>query len=467
MRKGFSHRFVNTGDGFESSFEFQNISPYLIPLSDAIIEQDPNILEKFIKHLNKSKKLIDIEITKQTELISSLHDTIDYPVESDFLIPEKNETNKDIRRILLFLIQKIQKYNVLCLKERIDTIDKHRIFLHSFQPLILHLLDKGIPVILKISRILSPQDRTLFSFQKLNNLKLTFLKRVANKYYLLIQLVPPPFRSQSSNQMFFHQIVNTGLLSRKTSTTYFPELPEEHLLHIFLKSNFSPLIKEGLYPILNIENNSDFIKSWIDLATIVLAEYDKTEDQDRAQTIAILAMRFFFSITYPLFYPNITNSQNLFEKMEKFSEKTPNNIGILKKFIPKNFGDKPIKEMFNKDDISKEPTGWLKVAEFQICPVDAAFCIVKAHESLSLMAVLISSNANHPSEVPDFMDKMPGFDDIFDLWLSLLAVSSMSDPLRLWNFINKYTNLPGFTGRILSSIAYFEASVTQFVQDDN
>jgi len=465
MNKANGRFFIETGEGFPSSFDFKALSSFLIAIPDAVVSQEPQIFEMVHQHLKKSKNLIEKEINKLEESISSLYQSLDHDVAQDFLIPDANDTNNFPRKFLLFCIEEIRRYNTLSIKERIESMDERRVLLYAFLPLLDFLLESKIAVAVKISRLLSATDRTVFSCNRLSTSRLTVLKRLANKHYLYVQLVPPPFRSDTLNYEFFDNLINTGVSLRKSGTTYFPELPEEALLHVFLKSNKSPIVREGLLPF--DENNIDpvSIKTWIDQATIILAEYDRTEDVNRAQTVAIFAMRFLFTILHPLLYPKSSYSQELVQRFVEFKKKTPIEIGILPKYVPEDCLNMPIAHYFSKDDISKEPISWLQQAQYHVCPIDAAFCIVKAHESLSLMAVLRATNSSHPSEVPDFMNKMPGFDDIFEVWLSLLSVCELQDPVRLYSFINNFSILPGFTGRLLSSFAYYEASLTQFLKD--
>ena len=108
--------------------------------------------------------------------------------------------------------------------------------------------------------------------------------------------------------------------------------------------------------------------------------------------------------------------------------------------------------------MASAPVEWFRNASIQVTPIDAAYSIVKVHEAISVMAVLRSTSVEKNE---DFRDKMPGFDDIFEIWLSLLATSDVFDPKQLLTFIDKYSILPGFSARIMSHLAYFEASLMQ------
>ncbi|KAK8837677.1 hypothetical protein M9Y10_036212 [Tritrichomonas musculus] len=148
-------------------------------------------------------------------------------------------------------------------------------------------------------------------------------------------------------------------------------------------------------------------------------------------------------------------------KMEEFAKQTPEQIGILPKYVPLQCRGKPVRAMFEVDSIARAPVEWLNNAIHHVCPIDAAYCIVKVHESLSVMAVLRATSEKADSGVEDFVEKMPGFDDIFEIWLSLLCVSGIPQPQKLMNFISVYSHLPGFTARVMASIAYLEASLCQ------
>ena len=83
------------------------------------------------------------------------------------------------------------------------------------------------------------------------------------------------------------------------------------------------------------------------------------------------------------------------------------------------------------------------------------------------MCVLRAAKANHPSEVENFMDKMPGFDDIFEIWMAMMSACNLRDPFCILRHVMKYSNLPGYKGRLMSAITYLEASITQFQEENH
>ena len=349
-------------------------------------------------------------------------------------------------------------------------LQNQREILTAMIPLIDYLLQHPIPVAVKTSRLMSPADKTPYVYVQPLLKKLLGLRRKANMMYLQVQLMPPPFRSKHMNREYLNKLLDEASQQKKVGTTYFPELKDEDFLCLLFSHPLSPLLKEGLYPIAEEEElTPEFLKKWIDQATVSLAEFVLTEDLDRADLIAILLERFIFTVTYPKLLVEPTEEskrKDLEQKMMKFSKKTPREIGINLSYVMDGYEDRPVSDLFNIDDISRAPLEWLSEMDFHICPIDSAFCLAKAHEALSMMCVLRKAKASHPSEVKDFMEKMPGFDDIFELWIALLSVSGLPDPFRTLNNIDKYSKLQGFTGRILSSIAYLEASVMQLAQEE-
>ena len=463
MYKGGAQHFINSGEGFISNFDFKFLKTYLMPISDEILSQDPNLPNQIIHHLQKANGVLNRELPKIIENINSLKLLMEHDCLEDFILPIRNDINFYQRMVLRFIIKKITKYNKINAKDRLDFVESQKNLVEGMIELTAYLIQNLLPISIRIQRIISPKDRTIYSINQISALKLSSLRRIANKYYLYIQLVPPPFRSSTLNKQFFIDLIDSVV--RKPETTYFNELPGEIDLNIFLQLPQSPLVKENIFPYQGT-NNPDEVKEWIDLATVIMAEFIQTEDEDKASTIAIFMTRFLFNVTYPLLYPkNNLNLNNLNKKMEKFRNRTPIDIGILKKYIPKDCFDKPVFEMFEIDTVGKAPIEWLRLAEIQLCPIDAAYCIVKAHESLSIMAILREMSLKPSKDPIDFAEKMPGFDDIFEVWLAFLSSSSLGDPKQLMLFVNDYSKLPGFSARVLASIAYLEASLTQLEQE--
>ena len=466
MRRGNTAIFMKTGEGYKGKGDFKMLKEYLMPISDSVLSQDPQISDQIRHHLQKANTVLKRELPNVRKTIANLIEQTDHDCNEDFNIPKKNPVIAKHIRILRFLINELSDLNRVALNERIRALDEQCYLIESMTDLTQFLLDTNKSISVRIQRVVNPRDRTLYMCNQKNQVRLSNLRRAANREYIVIQLAPPPFRSGAKNKMFLDSIIDNAV--RKPETTYFSEVKGESDLEIFLgMEEKSPLIKEGIVPYQG-GTSPDEVKEWVDLATVSMAEFDETEDEDRAAMIAIICTRYLFVSTYPLLYPpRSPTADSLNKKMEKFRNRTPRDIGILLKYVPKELVDEPCYKIFEYDDMAKEPVKWMREAEFQLTPMDAAWCVVKAHECLSVMCVkremANKGKENYTSE--EYAEKMPGFDDIFEMWRGFLASCDLGDPRQLLNFINDYSRLPGFTARILASIAYLEASVGQLEEE--
>ena len=466
MRRGSTAQFMKTGEGYNGRGDFNELKRYLIPISDSVLSQDPHIWGQIQHHLDKANQVLKKELPNVVNNIQELVNQSDHNCVDDFVLPPSNPVIRKSLTKLRFLIDQITELNRITLNERIIVLQEQRELMESMIELTQFLLDTHKAVSIRIQRIVNPRDRTVYLCNQKNQVLLSALRRAANREYIIVQLAPPPFRSNTHNKSFLDYIIDNA--QRKPETTYFSELKAENDLCVLLQMpEKSPLIKEGIWP-YEYETNPESVKDWIDQATVAVAEYDLTEDEDRASTIAMLCERFLFVATYPLLYPPISPTHDsLLRKMEKFKNRTPRDIGILLKYVPPELVDEPAYKIFEYDDMAKEPVTWMREAEFQTTPIDAAWCVVKAHECLSIMCVkremTNKGKTSYTSE--EYAEKMPGFDDIFEMWRAFLSSCDLGDPRQLLNFINDYSRLPGFTARILASIAYLEASVGQLEEE--
>ena len=469
MRKDVARHFLETGEGFTTNYDFHKLSEYLQVIPDAVVAQCPHLERLVIRQLTSAKNIVLQELPKLNDSREDLYFSEEIEI-GDMILPERNVLNYFQLAEIKYLKTEIDKYKEESIKFRATMLEHQREILTAILPLIEFLLKNPIPVSIKTSRLMSPADRTAYVYQKPVMKRLLGIRRYTNQLYLQVQLIPPPFRSKHLNRDYLNKFLDLGEQQKKTGTTYFPELPNEDFLHTFFSQPAFPLGKEGIFPISEEEEMTpEFIKKWIDDATVCIAAFVLTEDLDRADLIAIILERFLFSVTYPKLFPEPTEEakrKDLEKKMMKFSQKTPREIGINLSYVMEGYEDRPVTDLFNIDNISRAPLDWLAEMDFHVCPIDSAFCLAKAHEALSMMCVLRKAKASHPSEVSDFMEKMPGFDDIFEMWLALLSVSGLPDPFRTLHNLDKYSKLPGFTGRLLSSIAYLEASIMQLAQGE-
>lgn len=469
MKREVAQQFMKTGGTFQSEYNFKKLSQYLIPIPDQCLLQEPEC-ENYVKRVLKSvHNLLINEIPKINESTDILN-TLDAEFQEEaFEIPESDRFNYFLVAEMTYIRQKIDKYLKLSIDLRHEILNNKIELLKAMLPLLNYINNNPMPIMIKASRLLSPADRTSFVFSRQPLRRLNFLRKKISDIMYELHYTPKPFRSNSRNINFVNNLIDEGLSSKKTGTTYFPELVNEYGLLDFFQMPQSPLAKELLWPIPEEnELSSDFIRQWIDNATVSVAAFVKTEDVNRADIIAILLQRFIFNALYPKIYPSPT-IQNRLEKYAKnvsvMRKKTPKDFGIKLKYVKQGYEDRPITDLFSIDEVSKAPIEWINSANFAITPIDIAYIFAKAHESLSMMCVLRASNANHASEVENFMDKMPGFDDIIEIWMAMMCSCDIPDPFRLMLYVQEFSNLPGFKGRLMSAVSYFEASIIQIEQE--
>lgn len=463
MRRGTTAQFMKTGEGYSGPGDFHVLKQYLIPISDNALAQDPQMCESIKHHLEKATKIITREHEKIVSTLSILREQLDHDCHEDYGIPDRNCLNWYDLIILLFLIETLYQINIDSITEKIIILDEQRNLMEQLLDLIQYMHNTNKTVTVRLQRIIESRERSIFFINKASQTRMSLIRRLANKYYTKVQLLPPPFRSNAKNREWLDNIIDSA--QRKPETTYFSELPEEIDIQSFFLSPKSPFLnEEGFDNPYNRDNSPNSVKEWIDLATVVLAEYVQTEDEDRAATIAILAMRYLFNSTYPRFYPpHSGNLSHINAVMQRFRKKSPKELGILLKYVPSELQEKPSEMLFQTDTKAVEAVSWMRNAELQLTPIDAAYCVVKAHECLSLMCVTneFRNKGKESWTNEEFLSKMPGFDDIFEMWRAFLSSCDLGDPRQLLTFIIDFSKLPGFTARILASIAYFEGAVGQ------
>ena len=501
MKDSSSH-FVETGEGFECSIDWKELSSYLEPFPDDIALIDPLFNQRIINHLKQCKELIEQSLPKIEENLQTISKSLENDPLDDYKLPIVNPANCDSHRIIRFLFKKIKKYSEINNKQRYNTVKHHLDLLNSLSRLIDFILSfnpNPKHIMIKIKRALEPVDRTVYAFTRPDAHLPHMLRRLFNEELIKIHLIPTPFNSHIQNLQYFKEIVQVGVIAKKPGTPYFPELPAESSLPVFFQSPGSPLLQKRFktvdslwdgpfLPYDETKTTPMMVQNWISEATYQVFEWlkrgfpDETFNEDESNAIE----RYLFSSTYPLLYrwdnlevdvedsdlSDISDSSRIYHfetsaaiefsiKMKEFAKQTPEQIGIQSKYVPQACRNQPVSKMFEVDSISRAPLEWLNSALNQVSPIDTAYCIVKVHESLSVMAVLRATATKEISQIQDFCETMPGFDDIFEIWLSLICSSGIPEPQRIMNYINIYSKLPGFTGRVMASIAYLEASLCQ------
>lgn len=437
------------------------IEEYVLPVSYGF---DASANESLSKHLHTCRQKVDQAATQIDQEIADLRKDLETP-------PAKPVMRRNVSRWhwakVQFLVKQVHKYRKIVAEDKLKIVEHRKQVITAMQRFIEFLIQNPHPVVIKINRVVAPVSFP-FAYNKTVMMKINRLKRIVDSEITQMTIFPAPFKSNEANKRFVLEAVDLGVAAKKPGTSYFYELPIEESLRVFLKSRKSPLCvkTKDIEPIWPFRGGSECVCEWIREATQVMVKWAGIEGEDKEGAVGVFLVRFLFYETHPRLYIDSDLDFELAHKMERFAAKTPEEIGIQEKYVVEGCKGKPVSQMFTMDSISSAPVEWFRNAVHQVCPLDAAYAIVKVHESLTVMAVLRDTARREKAQVQDFCDKMPGFDDIFEIWLSLIATVGSLNPEGLLNFINTYSKLPGFTARINVSLTYLEGTLMQFRSED-
>jgi hypothetical protein len=406
-----------------------------------------------IAHFIKCRESID-ELMR--DLIESTIPSLEAKRDAEFdLVSSPDSGASPKTTFMQFQLEAIQGPADLALLEHL----KQRVrILQDLQVLVDTLIEDPKPVSIKLpflQPILTPESSHVVA-----------LRRAIEVASIPSQIISNPLRSPIFMKTTFQNTLATAMSTVKKGISYFPELPIEGSLRLFLRSSQSPLHSKSLLP-YSQGDDPTAMKAWIQevIATILEWFNDGVRDDKRDAALAVIVVRFFFWLTFPQFEKNVPFDLELAHKMAIFVSRTPGDLGIAPKYVPPGYADRAVSELFEIDSISRAPLEWFQEALFQYCPLDAAFCVMKAHESLSVMAVLRDAASHGDAEKQSLCDKLPGFDDVFELWLAMVAMVAVLNPEGLFAFIEGYSRLPGFSTRILVPVTYLEATLTHFKEN--
>ena len=447
---------------FERESDWSLVKPYMIDVSG---EYDAASNEALVKHFETCKQRIDQAAARIEEEIGELRKDVD--VWSRKTLKARGQMSRWHLAKIQFLVDELDKYRKVVAEDKLKLSEERKALVIAMQKLVQFLIKSPQPVMLKIKRVVAPISFPI-CYNQGTMKTIHRLKKIADAEIGQMKIFPVPFRSDSGNKKLVLDAVEMGVAAKKPGTPYFYELPVEDSLRVFLKSSKSPLRSSSreTSPLWPFQGDTSGAVEWVASATRAMAAWVNIEDEDKEGALSILLVRFLFYETYPLLYINSELDFALAHKMEKFCAQTPEQIGIQDKYLVGECKGRPVSDMFTIDSISSAPVEWFRTAIVKVCPLDAAYCIVKVHESLTVMAVLRDTARRQKAQMQDFCEKMPGFDDIFEIWLALIATVGNLNPDGLLNFISTYSKLPGFTARINVSLTYLEATMIQFKSDE-
>ena len=436
------------------------ISPYLLPLPQTLPDNS-QFQMKLVKHYKDS---VDSLVTKIEAARKILKDTEDTLEEKKLAKPDEIENQpqlKDDIQLYKVLYSKMNKLRIKISTMNVETAKKQLTVLLQLDILAKWLASNPLPIIINIERATPKTTAKTFSSDQYKYKKFRALKIALREQISMINHSPYAFRMSNENRKFVRSVVDAAMAARKANTSYFESPTVEESLFKFFDHHNSPIYKAGLLPI-NVGNDPDEVINWINRAAATIAALDGIQISERREVINVFVVRYFFERTYPQFQPEVVGDDAKFtETRERVLRMKPEEAHIPKKYIPPSCLDLPVSKLFESSSIAKAPALWMSMMQFKCCPLDVAYYIFKVHESLSIMATLQATENSQGTTSEDFYSKMPGFDDIFDLWLCLVCYADLADPRGMNNFVGNWTRLPGFPQRFVACCAYLEAAVSQ------
>jgi hypothetical protein len=291
--------------------------------------------------------------------------------------------------------------------------------------------------------------------KQFNYLRIAFPREL----FFLNTLPTRLFSSKEADRRFLARCIDNALSARKVDTLYFEPVSGEDRLFLFLDSDNSPL---RAMPLADV--GEDAVAEWVSQAAVLLSQFENSDSPDRRIIISIFLARYLFNRWHPKFAPENTVDADFNARREAIRKMTPTQANIIPRYVPDGYQDRPISELFQSSSVARAPLEWIQRIQFHVCPLDVAYGVFKVHESLTVMATLQVTRDQPDADKRTFYQKMPGFDDIFGLWMALLAISEVADPRGLAAFLNRWSVLPAFPKRFMACCAYLEASAAQIAE---
>lgn len=435
------------------------VTPFLLPLPSKFSDNtayNNKICNHYKDVLNSLQEKIPICQKMNDESVAALE-------EKKQKQPDPIDNQPQIRNeIILYnvLFKMFKKLDIKIEETNLGALSQQLEALKQLEILAQWLFNNPMPIIINVQRAAPrPLSKSFTSNQTLYK-HYRILKIALREQISLINHSPSIFNMASENRAFLRKVVDSAMASRKANTAYFESPVIEEKLFTFFDHVNSPISRAGLIPI-KVEKDTDAAIDWIRRASDTLVQLDGIQISDRKDVINVLVARYFFERTYPLFAPELHDDTIFSQTRQKIRQMNPKEAKIPLKYVNPNLLDKPVTEIFTSSSIASAPVGWMNLMEYKLCPLDVAYCIFKVHESLSIAATLQATENSKGTTSEDFYSKLPGFDDIFDLWICLVATSDIADPCGMNNFIGEWTRLPGFPQRFVACCTYLEAAVSQ------
>lgn len=453
----------------------------------------------------RSKKKPEKEFHDIADILTNLHN------QKHYIHPSKVEEirklsvlKKKYHKITLKVIESRQKLSI-DLQKRID----------NFLLLCDYFMENPQPVLLDIRKAIPNENILVFSSQRELLSRFQKLRFAVHSKTDFLNVFPSNIFSGTvvQYQNFLKEAIDLAIRQRKVETSYFESLPCENLMFSFFESPISPIydqikVIQTLKSTSQEEDVTGMIIEWISNSANIVLNYvynpksDSVNDKEiRVETISIFLVRFVFDFTFPWLDRAIQPDPQFTKKLEEISKKTPREMKFSLSFVKPELVDRPCIEIYSNGSVAHAPVEYLFAAQYETCPLRVAYCINKAHESVSVMAALqaaqnselshsisetvidaqsetsdikekaksseiLIANPDGHNDTKNFFSKLPGFDDIFEFWVSLLCAANIADVRGLNHFLQKWKRLPGFSSRFRASCTYLEAAIAQIESYD-
>ena len=431
----------------ESGVDSEKISSFVFELPEFAMMDSRALVENFLKPKEELKKRID-------DRISWLEKSANWKP-TECTLPKCRRCVSTKQRILSYrrlmvLLKELNKVETRVHHWKAESLQEDVVICRNLLNLCEWLIRHPKPVYLAIPGVsASPSYQDVL-------LRLEKLKVAVSAELSMYCMCPQHlFGASHFNKQFLQKFVDEAMSARKANSCYFEQLQDEESLYLFLDSDASPLHD------LSFENveTIDAAGVWIREAVARLAEYDGIRScKERELFLRVFATRYLFSRAFPKLAMASISSAKFDNNRALIRTKTPGFIGIDAKYIGNELIERPLSDLFENTSINQAPVAWLEMAQFAVSPPDVAFCIAKVHESLTIMATLQASRGNG-SVAKDFFRKIPGFDDIFGLWVAAVAVSNAGNLMGISQFLSDCECLFDFIPRFAMCVTYLQASI--------
>ena len=463
MKKNKDLSLLASCNDLPEGINVYDLEPFLLFMPGTFENTNQDYQAKLIAHFQEIITILTKNLANNKELVEKEREHITSMSSRSLDCPTFNPFNCNELIKYKVLGQKNIELDVKLASNNLAALEHLNKLLSDLLKLTSWLLCKPRLIFINLKRaILSPSTLTYTTHQHLFR-EHRAIRLALKEQINLVNTFPPYFGSPSENKNFVRSAVDTAIGARKGNTSYFEESPLEDVLFSFFDMPNSPLSKAKLVPI-TIEGNQESVTQWLNQAIDVIVNYDHIENTERKEVISVYMIRYLFSRTYPRFKPELKNDLLFSKAMNHFAMLKPADNNIPNKYVPKGYENRPTRDLFESSSITQAPKEWLNLSQFKNCPLDVAYCIFKVHESLSIMVTLQASNGEGTQE---FFNKMPGFDDIIDIWIALVCSSDLADPQGIYSFIFDWSRLPGFPSRFMNCITYLEAAIQQISSHKN